>query len=84
MLKIFFLGMLGFSSMENSTENTNLKMADDNVCRITCTINVPDGFGGTIGISATAGNFWTNCEDAGKKACQKATLRAMNALFDAN
>ena len=49
-------------------------------CRVTCTVQVPDGFGGFIGITASGGNIFTSCERAGEMACHNAMTAAFAIL----
>ena len=49
--------------------------------RMTCTISVPDGFGGYYGITATAGNIFDSSQSAAVKACKKATQAAFDYLM---
>ncbi len=76
-ITIFSIFMLnvGLKNMSNEEKKSS------EVCRITCTIQVSDGFGGTIGITATAGNIFTSCETAGARACRKASRKA-NAILE--
>ncbi|WP_192821919.1 hypothetical protein [Rufibacter sp. LB8] len=65
--------------------NSNVKSypkANNPFCRVTCTINVPDGFGGSYGFSGTAGNIFTSCETAMEKACKEATRNAFEIMMD--
>lgn len=82
MLKLFSLGIISLFSTHAVETNTSTPIANEDFCRVTCTINVPDGFGGSIGISGTAGNFLTSCESAREKACKRAFENTMDIMMD--
>lgn len=84
MLKGLFLGVVSLFTFNSTLTDVETTVTEEIVCRVTCTISVPDGFGGTIGFSGTAGNFLTSCESARDKACRRAFQNAMDALMDAN
>ena len=52
--------------------------------RMTCTIHVPDGFGGYLALTATAGNIFDSSTSAAVKACKKVGQMALNFLMDAS
>ncbi|WP_157730062.1 hypothetical protein [Tenacibaculum jejuense] len=77
---LFSLAIFSNTTTKSSSDN-NLNSNKD-FCRVTCTVSVPDGFGGSIGISATAGNFLTGCKKARERACKKAARKSMSAIMD--
>lgn len=82
MLKGLFIGIVTLFTFNTSNTEKELISPDDTVCRVTCTINVPNPVGpGTIGISGTAGNFLTSCETAREKACKRAAQNALDILM---
>lgn len=70
---------LSTSKLESSSAATT-----NTVCHICCTISVPDGFGGLIGVMACAGWLFTSCETAGERACEKAMTNALDILLASN
>jgi len=82
MKKVFlFIMMLFFVSSAIPTSASAELGLKDELCRVTCTIHVSDGFGGSIGISATAGSLFTSCERAAEKACHRAAKKAMSIFL---
>lgn len=67
-------------AISNSTPAARVEPPAD--CRITCTIYVPNGFGGMIGFSATAGNIFTSCETARERACAAVARNLWDILMD--
>ena len=86
MFKTLFLGIFSFVVFNTNTTKSELADTityDNAICRVTCTISVPNPTGpGTVGFSATAGNFLMSCESAREKACKKAFENAMDILMD--
>lgn len=82
MLKGLFIGIISLMSVNSVQTNADSTLSENMVCRVTCTVSVPDGFGGSIGFSGTAGNFLTSCENARDKACRRAFQNAMDAFMD--
>ena len=82
MLKILFLGTITFLTFNLKTIDAEPMSSNEMFCRVTCTYSVPDGFGGSIGFSGTAGNFLTSCESAREKACKRAFQHVVDALMD--
>jgi len=82
MLKGLFLGVVTLFTFNSTDTKAELISQDATVCRVTCTISVPDGFGGSLGISGTAGNFFTSCESAREKACKRAAQNVFDVLMD--
>lgn len=82
MLKTFilvtFLSVSGGSNIKAMMKEGWL--TEEAICRVTCTINIPDGLGGSIGISASAGGIFTDCETAGERACRK-VLDNINSIL---
>ncbi|MFD0860812.1 hypothetical protein ACFQ1M_01220 [Sungkyunkwania multivorans] len=81
MFKALILSFFSLATVSTGVGSSETK--EEPVCRVTCTINVPDGFGGSIGVSGTAGNFLTSCETARERACRRAAENAMAILMDA-
>jgi hypothetical protein len=84
MLKTLILGVVTLFTFNSTNTKESLNSSNEIVCRVTCTISVPDGFGGSVGFSGTAGNFLTSCESAREKACKRAFQNVMDALMDLN
>ena len=82
MKKVLILIVIFFFSVNNISAKKELDINDNTPCRITCTVAVEDGFGGWIGVSATAGNIFTSCSTARAMACRKAHLRASHMIAD--
>ena len=80
-LKGLFLGVMTLFMFDSPDSEAEFISKEAAACRVTCTISVPDGFGGSIGVSGTAGNFLTSCENAREKACKKATQNAFDVLM---
>lgn len=57
---------------------------DAEVCRICVTISVKDKYGNLTGLSACAGNLFTDCETAAQKASLKVAQKALNIMADIN
>lgn len=74
------LGVILLLSFSPSEISKNKKTDSEDYCRMTCTIFVEDGFGGFIGISATAGGIFTSCETALSNACKKVAQTALNMM----
>lgn len=82
MLKGLFIGIITLFTFNSENTEAELISPDETVCRVTCTVSIPDGFGGMIGVSGTAGNFLTSCESAREKACKRAAQNAFEMLMD--
>ena len=80
MLKVLFLGVAILFNISSKGTKKEFISTDKTICRVTCTITVPDGFGGYVGISASGGNIFTNCETARDIACRRASRRAFNII----
>ena len=82
-MKTFFLALImtTFLTQPQSQINTATSPKSDH-CTMTCTIYVEDGFGGSYGISASAGGWFTNCDEALRKACLKVSEIAFDLLFN--
>lgn len=78
-LTILFGLVLLLSSFYAGEKPINSKM-DSDYCRMTCTTYVADGFGGIIGISASAGGIFTDCQTALTNACKKIARKVVNML----
>lgn len=78
MTNSFILGVTSLLAVNSTEIKENLKTSDDDVCRITVTMSVPDGFGGHVGFSASAGNMFTSCEEARQRAMRK----LLDNIFD--
>lgn len=78
-MKTFFLALF-MTFFFNQPKNlaVDVPTPEKDLCRMTCTIYMDDGFGGYIGISATAGGWFTSCEDAFVNACVKVSKMAMD------
>ncbi len=66
-----------FSNSDNFHENLN-----HNLCRVSCTVSASDGFGNTVGVTASAGNIFTSCATAGEMACAKARRQLFLIMAD--
>ena len=82
MINSLVLGVTSLLAVNSVEIKENLETSNEDVCRITCTINVPDGFGGSIGISGTSGNIFTSCETAREDACKKALKNVLELMAD--
>lgn len=82
MLNSLIVGVTSLIAVDSANIKENLNTSNEELCRVTCTINVPDGFGGTIGISGTAGNIFTSCETAREEACKIALKNVMAIMYD--
>ena len=82
MINSLIIGVTSLLAVESVEIKENLNTANEDVCRVTCTINVRDGFGGSIGISGTSGNMFTSCETARENACKKALQNAVDIMMD--
>lgn len=61
------------------TKVQNLKKTNNNdFCRVSCTMVIDNGFGGSTEISASAGSIFTSCETA-QKNCHR---KLMHELVD--
>jgi len=78
MLKGLFLGVVSLFIFNAADAKINSTEEID--CRVTCTITVADGFGGAVGISATAGNIFTGCSRARERACRKAHKKIFKVI----
>ena len=81
MLKGLFLGVVYLFTFNSTVTDTKTNSTEEIFCSVTCTISVPDGFGGSIGFSATAGNLFTDCQTARERACRKVTRKIMSAMM---
>lgn len=82
MINSFIIGVTSLFSVDSANIKENINTPNEEVCRVTCTINVSDGFGGTIGISGTAGNIFTSCETAREEACKRALQNVIDIMYD--
>lgn len=82
MKKILLVLIMMATSVAISNDSQAAPVGPSADCRITCTIYIPDGFGGIIGISASAGNIFTSCERARERACTAVIATAMDILTD--
>lgn len=82
MVNSLIIGVTSLLAVNSSEIKENLNKSNKDVVRVTCTINVPDGFGGSIGISGTSGNIFTSAATARENACKKAAQNAMAIMMD--
>jgi hypothetical protein len=82
MINSLIVGITSLVATETTQIKENIEASNQDVCRITCTMNVPDGFGGTIGFSATSGNIFTSCETAREDACDKLLRKITEVIID--
>ena len=70
--------------LESTNTNRIQENEDSEDCRICCTISIPNGLGGVVGITACSGNIFTSCETAGQDACEKAGKKALEMVLSLN
>jgi hypothetical protein len=56
------------------------KAEAEDLCRVTYTVYIEAMPGVLVGVSASAGNFFTSCEEAGRRAREKAYGKALAML----
>jgi len=82
-MKTFFLALFMTAFLKQpQSQIINVPPAEASHCRTTCTIYVDDGFGGYIGISASAGGWFVSCETALERACAKVAEIALDMLVN--
>lgn len=82
MINSLIFGITSLVAVDSAQIKENIETSNKDVCRVTCTINVPDAFGGSIGFSATSGNIFTSCETAREDACKKVLLKITEVMID--